>query len=249
MNQRPASGLIALTHVAFVVGLVWTAFFLAWISLRVVDFGYPLLYTAFDINAHIAQYGPENEFKSGFESTSKEQRLTLFGEIVDAVHAGGQGLRQIQYSDAQGREIILLREPEVVHLISVARLLDRLQLVSWVMLVALVAAVAAMRLVPLPPPRARRVAAWSLVVVVVGALAVFALGPEHVFNTLHVWVFPAGEQWFFYYQESLMTTLMKAPDLFGAIAVLLLLTALAYGGGLLLACQLAVGSRFILAPR
>ena len=47
------------------------------------------------------------------------------------------------------------------------------------------------------------------------------VGPVEVFYALHEWVFPANHQWFFYYEDSLMSTLMKAPDLFGAIALLL----------------------------
>jgi hypothetical protein len=42
---------------------------------------------------------------------------------------------------------------------------------------------------------------------------------------MHVWVFPADHQWFFYYQDSLMSTLMKAPYLFGYIAVALVALA------------------------
>jgi len=44
---------------------------------------------------------------------------------------------------------------------------------------------------------------------------------------LHVLIFPADHQWFFYYQDSLMSTLMKAPDLFAGIAVQIVLLALA----------------------
>lgn len=53
------------------------------------------------------------------------------------------------------------------------------------------------------------------------ALIVFALGPIAVFYWFHEQVFPEGHQWFFYYQDSLMTTLMKAPDIFAFIAALL----------------------------
>lgn len=236
-RQQALPGLTAFVHAVFVVSLAWVALFLAWSSLRAVDFGYPLLYSVLDIGGHIERYGPENEFKRGFESTSRGQRLALFSAIVDAIHGGGQGLEQLQYRDAQGRAVSLLRQPEVVHLRSVARLLSRLEIASWGMLAALAAAVAAMRLLPLPPPRARRVALGSVAALLAGTGLVLALGPEHVFNTLHVWVFPADEQWFFYYQESLMTTLMKAPDLFGAIVVLLLLAGLAYGAILLWVCR------------
>lgn len=222
----------------FVVCMLWTAFFLAWGSLRVVDFAYPALYRVLDIDAHIALYGPQNRFKHGFETTSRSQRLALFGEIVNAIQSGGRGLEDIRYTDGRGRSIALLRQPEVVHLRSVARLIDRLAWVSWAMLGGLLASLAVMRAARVPPPGAARIARWSVGVVAAAALFVFAYGAENVFNTLHVWVFPADEQWFFYYQESLMTTLMKAPDIFAAIAGIWLVLALVYGGIMLIACRL-----------
>lgn len=235
-RHRPG-GLVSSMHALFVISVLWTAFFLAWGSLRTVDFAYPLLYRALDIDTHIAQYGPQNRFKHGFEFTSHSQRLALFGEIVDAIHSSGQGLEQIRYTDGQGRSITLLRQPEVIHLRSVARLIDRLAWVSWGMLAGLLVSLAVLRAGRMPPPRAARVAGWSLGVVVAAIVFTLVYGPEDVFNTLHTWVFPAGEQWFFYYQESLMTTLMKAPDIFAAIAVLWLLLALVYGGIMLAACR------------
>ena len=64
---------------------------------------------------------------------------------------------------------------------------------------------------------------------VVSMLAVIAIGTKKVFYTAHTLIFPAGHQWFFYYEESLMTMLMQAPDLFAAIAAeWLLLTAFCY---------------------
>jgi hypothetical protein len=51
---------------------------------------------------------------------------------------------------------------------------------------------------------------------------VLSLGATQVFYWLHTKVFPEGHQWFFYYEDSLMTTLMKAPDIFAFIATLLL---------------------------
>jgi hypothetical protein len=55
---------------------------------------------------------------------------------------------------------------------------------------------------------------------------VWALGAKKVFYQLHVWIFPEGHQWFFYYQESLMSTLMKAPDLFAGIGIAIFLGAI-----------------------
>lgn len=61
------------------------------------------------------------------------------------------------------------------------------------------------------------------------ALAIFALvGAKQVFYALHVWLFPSENQWFFYWELSLMSAMMKAPYLFGGIAVVLATT-----GGLL----------------
>jgi len=64
------------------------------------------------------------------------------------------------------------------------------------------------------------------------ALASFDVGEGGLFAWLHEQVFPPGHQWFFYYQESLMTTLMKAPHLFGPVALAL--------AGVTLACFLAL---------
>jgi hypothetical protein len=49
---------------------------------------------------------------------------------------------------------------------------------------------------------------------------------------LHTVVFPADHQWFFYYKDSLMASLMKAPDIFAAIAAQLLVVALLIAGGI-----------------
>jgi hypothetical protein len=69
---------------------------------------------------------------------------------------------------------------------------------------------------------------------------VLAIGPRRVFYRMHEWVFPPENPWFFYYQDSLMSTMMKAPHLFGAIApVLLALGLLLYAGLLFAAARLA----------
>ena len=56
-----------------------------------------------------------------------------------------------------------------------------------------------------------------LVIALLLTIIIVAVGPNDVFSALHEFVFPADHQWFFYYQDSLMTTLMKAPDIFFAI--------------------------------
>jgi hypothetical protein len=230
----PARAAGAALQTIFVVSLLWSAFFLAWVTLVPVDFGYGWLYERLAIAEHIERYGPQNLYKQGFEHTDRQHRLALFGEIVTAIHQRGAGLAELSYPGPGGRSVTLLREPERIHLQSVARLIETLRWISYAMLGLLIVSVALLWRMRRPLPAARRVLGVTLALVALTALMVLALGPERVFNTLHTWIFPAGEQWYFYYQESLMTTLMKAPDLFGAIALLLLPLALGYFALLLL---------------
>ena len=71
---------------------------------------------------------------------------------------------------------------------------------------------------------------YKLVSVMIFCLLVVAVlclwGFTSVFYYLHTVIFPADHQWFFYYQDSLMATIMKAPDIFSAIAAQLLAVAL-----------------------
>ncbi|MFN2223885.1 MAG: DUF1461 domain-containing protein, partial [Candidatus Promineifilaceae bacterium] len=50
------------------------------------------------------------------------------------------------------------------------------------------------------------------------------------------WICPPGHQWFFYYQDSLMTTMMKAPVLFAGIAAEWLVLTIAVFVALVAAC-------------
>ena len=68
-------------------------------------------------------------------------------------------------------------------------------------------------------PSAKRLAVMSFVWLGLIFL-VLLLGPEKIFNQLHIWAFPEDNQWFFYYEESLMSTMMKAPHLFAYISAI-----------------------------
>ena len=60
--------------------------------------------------------------------------------------------------------------------------------------------------------------AGSLGFIVIITGIVFLVGPTKIFYAGHELIFPDNHQWFFYYEDSLMSTMMKAPDLFGPIA-------------------------------
>ena len=187
-----------------------------WMLHKPADYGYSFWYDQMDIRGHIDKYGPKNRYIRGFDDLSREQHLELFGGIVDAVHNQGRGLAELEFTDSRGRTKPLLREPEIVHLQDVANLIDVLSVAGAVSL--LIAAIGTFMLI-----RRRIPIQWKQQGLLLGgllgavALVLLIAGPKAVFYQLHVWIFPDDHQWFFYYQESLMSTMMKAPDLFGGI--------------------------------
>jgi hypothetical protein len=214
------------------------ALWLSWRCLAAADFLYPVFYGALDIGAHIEHFGPQNRYKAGFATTAREEHLRLFGGVVDAIHDSGRGLETLVYHDPDGRPMDrFLRPPEIVHLQDVARLVDAIQPVGWLAVAwtALHLLLIGMRGWPVPP--LRRLLGASLAATGAAVLAVLAIGPRRVFYEFHVRVFPPENPWFFYYQDSLMTTMMKAPDLFGAIAATLLALGLVFYMLLLLAAR------------
>jgi len=231
---------------AAALGALW----LAWRVLAAADFLYPVWYDVIDVHGHIEHFGPQNRYKEDFETTTRAERARLFAEIVDAIHASGAGLTELRYHDPAGRPIdTLLRTPEIVHLEDVARLVDRLAPAGWLALAWLAIHLGLIRTRRWPVPRLRRLLGASLLAVGAAVAVVLAIGPRRVFYQLHVWVFPPENPWFFYYQDSLMSTMMKAPFLFGAIAIVILALALAfYAVFLLLATRLAVDPAPAKAP-
>jgi hypothetical protein len=221
----------------FVVLAYLVALFLAWQLLAKVDFLYPLWYDVLGIEQTIACYGPQNRYRDRFETTTKEERVRLFATIVSAIHRQGRGLETLVYHDTQGQAIAnLLTPPEIVHLQDVSRLVDNgLRLgwsatLTWLMLLIL------LRRQKLSMPPVRTLLSWSLVVVAAVTGLILLIGPVKIFYRLHTWIFPPGHSWFFYYQESLMTMLMKAPDLFAYIALsLAVVTLLVLAGMVFLA--------------
>jgi hypothetical protein len=230
------------------VASLWLSLFAAWQSLSAVDFAYRAIYDLADIADTINQYGPQNRYKRGFATTDRAEHLRLFGEIVRAINHDGEGLADIRYHDPEGRPIDrLMRQPEVQHLQDVARLLATLRAATWVCGFVFVIALFVAYRRGLQPPRALRVLAAVSAACAIVALGIVAYGPVDLFYRWHTLVFPEGHQWFFYYQDSLMTTLMRAPVIFGYIAVVLAVVALAFFAviwwslGKLCAARAAVG--------
>jgi hypothetical protein len=217
---------------------------LAWNMLSAADFGYPLLYDALDIDRHIQRFAPENRYRHGFGATSEAEHQALFAAIVSAINRGGDGLRALSYRPAPGAApVALLREPEIVHLEHVAGLVGQLRLAGLIGAGWLLGTVLLLRRHRRPLDRRALLAGGAGVVVAAGLFTWAGFDPGGGFDRLHEWVFPPGHQWFFYYQESLMTTLMKAPHLFGPMGAALVLLTLA-----LLAAMLWLAWRCTVRP-
>jgi len=197
--------------------------FIAWKVMAASDYGYPLFYDVYDINEHIERYAPQNRHISGFQVTDRQQHEALFSAIVTAVHNQGEGLEEITFLRGDDA-VTLLRHAEVLHLQDVANLIDVFDL-AGVLALGLFTLLAGVLVYLNRPPSWKHQLMLLAGVVLVCTATVLAIGPKTVFYKFHVWLFPPQHQWFFYYQDSLMTTLMHAPQLFGGIAAVMLLMA------------------------
>ncbi len=198
------------------------AFSIAWLLLAQVNFGYSWWHKVLAIQQVSEQYGPQNRYRKGFELTDKAEHVRLFAAINTAVHHQGQGLIEIQYHSPNGEMIDnLLHQAEIVHLQDVADLIDRMKVAAIVVSFLWLGLVVMYQLTSMPMPALKQQLLGIGGLVFGASMLLLLSGPVKVFYAMHDWVFPAGHQWFFYYQDSLMSTLMKAPDLFGAIGVLL----------------------------
>ena len=221
----PAAWFVALLS-SFVVCL-----YLSWNLLASQNYGYHYFYDLYDVGAHIEKYGPQNRHIHGFETTGREQHERLFAEIVDAVHHQGTGLADIQFL-RDGEYVSLLRQPEVVHLQDVANLIDGFQMLGLLSTLVMLGLGGWLLMGRSQPSWKHQL--FILLGLIAGAtLATLIIGPKAVFYQFHVWMFPPDHEWFFYYQDSLMTTLMHAPQIFGGIAVTMLIGALLLFAGLL----------------
>lgn len=210
--------------------LLPAALLVAWLLLARLDFLYPVWYQTLAIEEHIAHYAPQNRHgREDFAQTTPAEHRRLFGLIARAINGQGQPLAEVVYHDAQGRELgKFMRAEEVGHLQDVERLVAVLTHAGWwFSAAALILSLGLWwRQLPLPPPTEIGVM-WLLLLGGAGIILAWQ-GPQEVFDQLHEWVFPPDHPWFFYYQDSLMTTTMKAPQIFAAIAALWTLLALLF---------------------
>lgn len=206
---------------ALFFSIFFSALWITWWPLTFYDYGYSIAYELLSIDQTIDQYGPLNRYRQHFEKTSRDEHERLFKEIVISVNKQGEGLEAITYHDQSGQPITtLLRQPEIIHLIDVSTLVsDWTKWGVFFLPLSILLGLNRKRLCSTtlsPAKLAATAAAWFILCLAL----TFLFGPTTVFYFFHEQWFPSEHQWFFYYQESLMTTLMKAPDLFGWIGCL-----------------------------
>lgn len=212
----------SLTNTLYGFGMLMSAFFITWCLLSRVDFFYPSLHQQLDITATVSEFGPKNRYKDGFETTTPEQHFTYFSNIVAAINNDGKGLDDIYYP-YQNSQIKLLRKAEVLHLQDVAFLLNKLSIFSYAMMILLLMILIYRYRNKRKLPSVKK--QFIQLIIFISSLTIVSgiVGFKEVFYWFHRVSFPENNEWFFYYQDSLMTTMMQAPTLFAPISVLLVI--------------------------
>ena len=145
------------------------------------------------------------------------------------VNANGVGLKTIQYFNTDGVPInLFLTLEEVDHLEDVSVLVQSMNNLAFIFIIIfIIITLMAWRYKRAPPSLLMLICSMASFVVIITGSIIFT-GPLEVFNKLHELVFANKSQWHFYYQDSLMTTLLKAPDTFATMAILMTAIALIF---------------------
>ncbi len=216
--MRPKQILI---NIVLSLALFCTSFYLAWQVNAHNNFLYSIWYEVLDIREAIDRFGPQNKFRNDFEKLDKTEHVQLFNGIVKAIQNKGEGLEQLEYRNTNSREK-LLTDAEIIHLQDVANLLTKIKYTAFAGFIIVVVLIGVMFLTNTSITTLRSHLLGGIGMIILLALFLFIVGPTKVFYWGHEVIFPENHQWFFYYEESLMSTMMKAPVLFGPIALQLL---------------------------
>jgi hypothetical protein len=229
----PANPAHTAARIAATISMLWLGLALSWITLSSVNFIYPLVYEWLDIDQTILHYAPQHQSKQQFPLRDKSQHSALFQQMLHAVNFDGDGLADIKYRDASGKPIDTLLTPaERQHLQDVADLIALFKTTTILLCILLVMLLFWFRNRSVAPPRLLPTLIGTTLTLGFFALVILMLGPVKIFYGLHTLVF-GDHQWFFYYQESFMTTLMQAPNFFGVATPLLVILSLIFYAALL----------------
>jgi len=207
----------------FIGQLLATSLF-AWHLLAQIDFAYPTGYKLLGLDKHIAEFAPLNRHIHGFQFTQPKDHWELFAQITDSVQQSGKGLAEISFTLPNNTKIPLMHSAEIIHLQDVSNLINKFYIVGTIGALIWIIFFAIAYRQKLAFPSTRNIVLGFCGGIFIITSIILSVGATKVFYWLHTKVFPDGHQWFFYYEDSLMTTLMKAPDIFAFIASLLLIT-------------------------
>lgn len=207
---------------------------ISWLILSGQNFHYGFWYQQLDIKQVIDRYAPQNRFgKGNFATTESTQHEKLFSEIVHSINADGAGLEEIRYSVAN-QQYPLFTEAEIQHLQDVANLISAGRQFSYFIIGITLILFVVVAIKKINPVKLRWHFGGAAMVIVLLGLLIVILGPTNVFYWLHIQIFPKEHQWFFFYQDSLMSTMMRAPVLFAPIAVVWLALSVVIWAGLII---------------
>lgn len=204
------------SNIGLMLCLMVTCIYFSWQILSGTNFLYGYIYERNDLEAHIQLYAPQNKNKQHFELTTRGERVRIFGAISTAVNSQGEGLEKITYTFNNGSESVpFLIKAELDHLKDVSQLVSKLKstglLITGFMIIfygfCFYFMVSRERYFWRPPTIIASFIYLSFVAVIAAA-ATLLIGAQRIFYLLHEVAFSGKAQWFFYYQDSLMTTLM-----------------------------------------
>ncbi|PLX70269.1 MAG: hypothetical protein C0602_05510 [Denitrovibrio sp.] len=212
-----------------VILIIYFAVFTAWYAAYSNYFFFPIVYQMEDIHGHVLKYAPQNKHgKEDFAYVSSGLHLRIFSDMLKAVDNEGKGLDEITYPVKGGEKKFLTTE-EVVHLQDVSDLISLLKS-FWRLVFVLLSAVVLTMIFGGIWPYFLSTIFWALAAAgAFMAAVIYGFGFTKIFYKMHELVFPEGHRWHFYYQYSLMSTILKAPDSFADFGIILgLFTVIAF---------------------
>jgi lipoprotein signal peptidase len=219
------------------LALLVACIYVSWQVLSQANFLYDQIYEHNNLEAHVNEFAPLNRNdKKSFALTSKTERVRVFHDIAREINTGGGGLGSITYTpEGADAATTFLIEAERDHLQDVANLVSKLKPIGALISSLLIAFYGfcwyykVSRYKYFWRPSGIFVSLFQIAVVAALCLVItFAVGPQQTFYLLHEWAFSDKAQWYFFFEDSLMTTLM--PEIvFANIAALIgILTALTW---------------------
>lgn len=211
------------------LALLVSCLYVSWQVLSQANFLYDQIYDYNNLEVHVNEFAPLNRNdKESFALTSKTERVRVFNDIAREINTGGGGLGSITFTlDGTDAATTFLIKAERDHLQDVANLVSSLKPIGAFIASLLMAFYGfcwyykVSRYQYFWRPSSIFVSLFQIGVVAALCVAItFAIGPQQTFYLLHEWAFSDKAQWYFYFQDSLMTTLM--PEVvFANIAIMI----------------------------